>query len=88
VGLGLCNCCEVCDERDPHWVVTRIGDVVVSWACDGHLGQVCGGLQRDHEVTKLDVQDFRKACEWAGITRTLNKIAGGAALPRTTQTTS
>lgn len=77
MGLGLAGCCEVCDERDPHWTVTRIGDVVTSWACDGHLGQVCGRLQRDHEVTELVVKDYRKACEWAAIRRALNRLADG-----------
>jgi hypothetical protein len=68
-------CCEVCDAADPHWSVTRRGDVVTTWACDDHLAQAAEGLQRDHEVTELVVRDSRKAREWAGITRTLNEIA-------------
>lgn len=73
--MSLNGCCEVCDERDPHWVVVRVGDVVVTWACDGHIAQIMAGLQRDHEVTELSVRDARKAREWAGISRALNRIA-------------
>jgi hypothetical protein len=68
-------CCEVCDDPDPRWNLTRRGDVVTTWACDGHLATAAAGLQRDHEVTAIIVCDARKAAEWAGITRTLNKIA-------------
>jgi hypothetical protein len=69
-------CCEVCEVAGPHWVISRWGDAVITWACDTHLAQVCEGLQRDHEVTKLSVEDARKVYEWAGITRSLDKIAG------------
>lgn len=58
-------CCEVCDNADPHWHLMRRGDVVVSWACDSHLSEVCERLQRDHEVTTLLVTDYRKAREQA-----------------------
>jgi hypothetical protein len=73
--VSLANCCEVCDDADPHWNVTRVGDVVTTWACDAHLAQAVGGLQRDHEVTELVVRDFRKEREWAGIGRALDRIA-------------
>ncbi len=56
--------CEVCDA-DPHWRVTRVGDVVLAWACDEHLAVACERLQRDFEVTKLVVQDSRKMRERA-----------------------
>jgi hypothetical protein len=70
-------CCEICDSADPHWVIERWGDAVVTWACDAHLAEVCERLQRDHEVTKLSVRDTRKAREWAGIGQSLNAIADG-----------
>lgn len=73
--MSLAYCCGVCDAPDPHWVVERWGDAVVTWACDDCLAEACRQLQRDHEVTKLSVRDYRKACEWAVITRTLNEIA-------------
>jgi len=71
-------CCEVCEGADPHWEIERRGDAVVTWACDTDLAEVCERLQRDHEVTRLSVEDARKAREWAGITRTLNEIAEGS----------
>ena len=82
--MSRAYCCEVCDSADPHWELTRRGDVVVSWACDTDLARVAEGLQRDREVTELVVSDARKAREWAGISRVLDKIAarpgdGGAA---------
>lgn len=70
--------CEVCDTLDPHWSVARIGDAVITWACDAHLVVTCERLQRDHEVTGLVIRDARKAREWAGINRALDRIAGGA----------
>ena len=69
-------CCEACDVPGAHWMLTRRGDAVVTWSCDTHLAQVTEGLQRDHEVTEVVVCDARKAQEWAGITRSLNRIAG------------
>ena len=36
-GHGYLGCCETCDDKDPHWEIVRIGDVVVTWACDDHL---------------------------------------------------
>lgn len=74
--MSRCGCCEVCDGTDPRWNLVRRGDVVTSWACDGHLAQVADGMQRDSEVTELIVTDCRKAREWAGITRALDEIAG------------
>lgn len=75
--MSRVHCCEVCDTPDARWSVTRIGDVVTTWACDAHLGEVSGRLQRDHEVTEHVVRDALKAREWAGITRALDKIADG-----------
>lgn len=68
-------CCEACDDPDPRWNLTRRGDVVTTWACDADLPAVAAGLQRDFEVTGIVVTDARKAREWAGIGRALNKIA-------------
>lgn len=45
--------CAECDAVDPEWRIDRIGDAVVSWACDQHLAQECHYLQRAHEVTEL-----------------------------------
>lgn len=64
-GHGYAYCCEVCDDACPHWYIMRTGDVVVSWACDGHLAEVCARLQRDREVTELTVTVSRKARERA-----------------------
>lgn len=74
--MSRAYCCEVCDGTDPHWTVTRIGDVVTTWACDADLAQVLERLQRDFEVTGLVVRDARKAAEWAAIGWTLDRIAG------------
>lgn len=74
--MSRAYCCEICDADGPHWRVERWGDAVVTWACDAHLAGVCKRLQRDHEVTKLSVQDARKLREWADIARSLNRIAG------------
>lgn len=50
--------CRICSQDDngndlpqapeelPHWTILREGDVVVSWACDEHLGAECESLQR------------------------------------------
>lgn len=73
--MSRAYCCEVCEDADPHWVVERHGDAVVTWACDADLAEVCGTLQRDREVTRLSVTDARKAREWAAIGRALNAIA-------------
>lgn len=75
--MSRAYCCEACDTAEPHWVIERHGDAVITWACDTHLAEVCEGLQRDHEVTGLSVRDARKAGEWAGISRALDKIADG-----------
>jgi len=69
------SCCEVCDTADPHWSITRRGDVATTWACDDHLASACAGLQRGGEVTELVVADSRKAVEWAAIHRSLERIA-------------
>lgn len=77
MGLGLSNCCEICDAPDPHWCLMRRGDAVITWACDSDLAQVADRLQRDHEVTELLLGDFRKAREWVGISHALDEIAEG-----------
>lgn len=73
--MSRAYCCEICDATDPHWNLTRRGDVVTTWACDADLAQVAGRLQRDSEVTELVITDARKAREWAGVGRALNEIA-------------
>lgn len=73
--MGRAYCCEVCDDADPRWNLTRRGDVVTTWACDNDLAEVAARLQRDFEVTGLVITDARKAREWAGIGRPLNEIA-------------
>lgn len=78
MGHGYTGQCEVCDARDPMWTIVRRGDVAMSWACPEHLSQVCDGLQRDHEVTRLDVINHHKAAEWAEIGKMLRKVGDGA----------
>ena len=73
--MSLANRCEVCDG-EPLWALTRIGDVVVSWADAEHLSEVLIGLQRDHEVTQVVVRLFPKAVEWAEIGKTLDNVRG------------
>lgn len=80
---GLAFRCEVCDDT-PSWRLTRIGDAVVSWACNGHLALVCHRLQRDWEITELVVTSFSKSKEWREIAESLKAVAdeqvpGGAA---------
>lgn len=53
----------------------RTGDVVTTWARDDHLAVICERLQRGDEITELTVRDSRKAREWAGIGKALDKIA-------------
>jgi len=50
--------CEHCDSDTPWWRILRSGDAVVSWACFGHLPEVCMGLQRTDETTELVVTEF------------------------------
>jgi hypothetical protein len=52
--MSLAYRCEIC-EGHPRWEITRVGDVVVSWACGDHLAEVCEGLQRDWRATELMV---------------------------------
>jgi len=66
--------CAVCDG-EPLWRITRIGDVVVSWACATDLSAVCDSLQRDFEVTELVVEHQPKLREVVEINRTLEDIA-------------
>lgn len=72
--MSLAYRCEVC-RADPYWTLTRVGDVVVSWACRTHLSQVLEGLQRDHEVTRVEVRLSSKAREWAEMGQALDQIA-------------
>ena len=51
--------CEVCHE-DPAWTIDRVGDVIVSWACDHHLAWVCRNLQRNLLPTQLTVRVYVK----------------------------
>lgn len=66
--------CGICDG-EPQWRITRIGDVVTSWACDEHLATECHRLQRDWEVTELSVQHQPKLREVNAINRALEAIA-------------
>lgn len=73
-GAGLSNACRVCNVI-PAWVISRIGDMASSWACDDHLGAVCDWLQRDFEVTELNVRSHAKSIEWGQMRSTFNEIA-------------
>lgn len=46
--------CEVCHGH-PMWELERIGDVVVTWACDSHVQEALVALQRPHERTSVRV---------------------------------
>lgn len=37
--------CEKCDGR-AQWRITRVGDVVTTWACNLHLARICLDMQR------------------------------------------
>lgn len=50
--------CEVCSGA-PDWRIERLGDAIVSWACDPHLAEVCRGMQRDWERTELTLTTQR-----------------------------
>jgi hypothetical protein len=52
---GAAYCCGQCGAERPYWRIERGGDAVVSWACAEHLSPECVRLQRDGEVTRLDV---------------------------------
>jgi hypothetical protein len=67
-------CCEICEDSDPRWRITRRGDAVVSWACNDDLDSVLDGMQRDWELTELVVVNAHKAREWAEITGKLEEI--------------
>ena len=69
-GAGLCQWC----DEDGKWRYLRIGDVAVSWSCDEHSSEVMRSLQRDHEVTKLQVTDYVKGCEWHEIRQSLKAV--------------
>lgn len=72
--MSLAFKCQVCDG-DPLWRITRVGDVVVSWACSSDLSAVCESLQRDFEVTELVVEHQPKLHEVVEINRALEDIA-------------
>lgn len=57
------------------WRLLRIGDVAVSWTCGDHITEVALELQRDQEITELNVINSPKAREWGEIGRALDKIA-------------
>ena len=65
--------CEVCGG-DPIWTLTRMGDAVRTWTDDEHLSEVLTRLQRDFEVTNVNVRLHAKAVEWAEIDKTLRAI--------------
>lgn len=44
-GHGYAYRCETCDTL-PDWRVTRLGDAVVTWACNEHLSQACERFYR------------------------------------------
>jgi hypothetical protein len=64
--MSYAYCCESCNANDPHWVIERHGDAVVTWACDKHLPGICASLQRHREITVLSVKDYRKVSQYAG----------------------
>lgn len=49
------NAAYVCAQcrQQPFWRIERVGDAVVSWACDIDLARECKDLQRDGETTRL-----------------------------------
>lgn len=65
--------CEIC-HIEPRWRLDRIGDAIVSWACDQDLADVCHRLQRDPEITELVITDVVKRREWIGISQSLDRI--------------
>lgn len=71
--MSLAYRCEVCSGKSK-WSLTRIGDVATTWACRDHLDMILERLQRDHEVTRIEVVLTAKAHEWAEISRTLGSI--------------
>lgn len=73
--MSVALACEVCATDRPAWTVTRRGDAVVSWACDAHLADVAGRLQRDWEITELVVRSALKLWEWHEIGRSLDDVA-------------
>lgn len=76
-GQGFAFRCGECDGGEVLWSILRVGDAVVSWACNQHFSEVALDLQRDHEVTELIVTYRPKALEWAEITKTLDDVAKG-----------
>lgn len=59
--MSWSNRCEMCPGEPPPpesavWRLDRVGDAVISWACNEHLPAVLEGLQRGHEVTEVVVR--------------------------------
>lgn len=78
--MSVAGRCEVC-EVEPLWYLTRIGDVVVSWACPDHVSEVLLRLQRPHEVTEVVAVHHPKAVEWAEVGAALAAIVPPASRP-------
>lgn len=69
--------CALCGSP-PRWSVTRSGDVIHAWACADDLDRVATDLQRDHEVTELQIVLTEKAVEWAEIADSLRRTYEGS----------
>lgn len=50
--MSVAYVCAQCGQQ-PFWRIERIGDAMVSWACDTDLARECKDLQRDGETTRL-----------------------------------
>ena len=57
--MGPAFRCEVCLHR-PDWRLDRVGDAVVSWACDHDLAEVVRRMQRPGEVTQLVIRKHER----------------------------
>ena len=53
--------CHTCGMVKPAWVIRRVGDAAISWACGAHLSGVCRWLQRQGEDTELTLALRREA---------------------------
>jgi hypothetical protein len=72
--MSLAFRCGQCDG-EPAWSIFRVGDAVVSWACDPHLAAECASLQRDWDVTELRVRLWSKQIESVEIGQALERVA-------------
>lgn len=75
---GPAYACPICKDELPDWVLVRIGDVATSWACDDHLVEVAELMQRDHEITRLEIRIYPKVKEWAELDAALRTGDFGA----------